>query len=181
VRVGGERDPDRQPDLHHRIADDDGAFDSRSHPGGELVEPLAPDAWTGDDELVTAEAADDVDASDRPRQPGRHRLEDDVTDGVAVTVVDLLEAVQVGERDHDRVVAIHRHREQPAFEGPAVEHAGQVIDRRSPVEPPVIGRPLEGEGGQAADPLDDRQVVRRGGVGPRRTDDHGGDGTAAAR
>ena len=94
-------------------------------------------AFEDDDELVAAQARDQVVLAHRLAQPLRHRLEQLVAGAVAERVVDRLEAVEVDEVDRERRVVAPAARDRAIELGQehvAVGQAGQAVEARQLVD-----------------------------------------------
>ena len=98
-----------------------------------------------DDELLAAVAADQVGAAEAVAERAGDVAEDGVADQVAVVVVDLLEVVDVEERDGDRL----------AGRGGGDQRGAQLLERVAAVE-------------DAGEPVADREVAHVGFAGAQR-------------
>ena len=103
--VGGKRDADRGVGDHDMAAQIVGQADgiadaARQRRGVDRF----PDAGLDDGELVAADARDQVVLAEAGRQPGGHRLQQLVADGMAERIVDALELVEVEVEHGDALV-----------------------------------------------------------------------------
>jgi hypothetical protein len=103
-----------------------------------------------DDELFASPAEEEVGLAQGPLDAARGAFQDEIADGVPVTVVELLEAVEIGEQDADSQMeppaALGFLLEDPR-EGAAVGAAGQAVLQR--FAPLALAEPGEGGGEHA--------------------------------
>ena len=129
LRVGGHADAGR--DLHHGRADGDGPGRGREHARDDLQHlPGVFDVLHDGHEFVTAQAGQRVALAQGLAQALGHGHQQLVTDGMAVPVVDVLEAVEVEVDDGQLLAAPTRlpHRlVQPVGQQDAVGQAGQRV------------------------------------------------------
>ncbi len=102
---------------------------STSRPGFRLVTHASHE----DDELVAAETGDQVLAADHPPQSSRDLDENLVADMVAEGVVDVLEVVEIDEREDGGLVRRARLFERVGERG-AIQELGERVGRRFPGE-----------------------------------------------
>ena len=109
-------------------------------------------------ELVAAQAADHIFGTHRAGQPRGHDAQQLVAHGVAMGVVDRLEAVEV-EVEHGKALlerhGLHQRALEPFAEEAAVGQQGQVVVQRQAARAPLIGA--------AADQFDARLRQRAAG------------------
>ena len=104
-RGGSERDTDARPDRHGVPMDPDRLAQTGVDRTSDLLgRPRAVGGLEQDDELVTAETCDRAERPRRGAHDARDVHEDVVTGGVAVPVVDGLEAVEVAREQRDPVL-----------------------------------------------------------------------------
>src|SRR3954471_4318378 len=121
------------PIRHPQLA----ALDRRACTLGEPSAALDVSAGKHERELLAAPTAGDVALTHGPLQCGGERLEHLVACGVAVTVVHLLEVVEVGEHDTHGVAETRgtcKLGAQCVLETAAVREASQAVDKRLPLD-----------------------------------------------
>ncbi|WRL64903.1 hypothetical protein U6N30_03970 [Blastococcus brunescens] len=163
-RAGAGRHPAATVDLEQEPVDGEGATDALEGASGHLLRLMRPGTGKEDDELVPAQPCEDGVAAELVDEARGHRGEQRVPDVVPQRVVDLLEAVEVDQRDSELSSFGHRgvdllHESRP------VEQPGQGVVPDAVAElrlgqPPGIDLRLELVGPPLAE--DHHQHVREG-------------------
>ena len=144
ARIDG--DADRKPDMEglsgeqHRLGEDFEQLVGEPRGRSRLIAP-----GLHDHELVAAEARCELVVRQERGDACRGRLQKLVAGGMAVHVVDLLEAVEID--DHQRQLAVLRLHGgdvvlQPVLEGGAVRQPGQRVEMRQEQDALLGGAPL---------------------------------------
>ena len=160
-RIGSDAERDADAHRHDVLAtvEADRCLHGRQQAvgdGGDLE--IGADVAAHDQELVAAEASDDVAAAGRGLQPVGDDLQQPVADGVTEAVVDDLEVVEVAEH-HGHAFAIADRVGQQVEELLPVRQAGQRVVAgvvgQPRLEPLAIGQVAVGHG----EPLDRALLV----------------------
>lgn len=128
----GPHDTHAGGDPHRRALHHEGAAQSQAQPICDLVEAVPVSAGQHR-ELVTADARQRVTVSQASAEATTDRAEQLVTGGVTVSIVDLLEVVEVDEDQHE--VPVPGRPLEPLGEQDPVGQTGQRIMAHRPVQP----------------------------------------------
>ena len=142
--VGAEREPDARLGRDRQSGELEGLLDDREQTLESRTRfALADDPRQDDAELVAAETGDRVTRAERVAESTGDPDEQLVPVGVPEGVVDVLEAVEVDQRDRAERRRPHLGQlRDPAREHPAVRQAGELVELREVgVGPGVLPQP----------------------------------------